>query len=767
MLSATLLALELVWTRIFSAEFFYTYAFLVLSLAIMGLGLGALTLRLFPGLGRPHLFGIVLSLTGCTALAGPPLVFLLGLKFSALFDVWAMVGKLVLTILLLSSAYFFGGIALAALFRRNHEDMPRMYMADLLGAAAGVVLAIVLMNWVGTLAATCLAAVPVLFAGLLATRGFVRVLPLVLLVAPFVLMIYADNLLEAKREEPAPVIYRHWDAMAKIKVHEFAEEYRNINIDNVANTPVRAFDGNWDRPDQDKFEFGIDVTNLINRFDSCTFLSLGAGGGGDVMQALQAGATEIHAVEVIPHINELMLTGELAEFTGHIYDDHRVRVVTEDARAYVRRHKSRFDLIYSLSSNSWAALASGSFALAENYLFTSEAYRDYWEALTDNGFMMMEHQFYMPRLVSALIEGLEAAGVEDPKAHFAIYDLPRMRRNMMLLSRQPLTSEIINNAFGELTSENFDDIHLLYPAPESVQDNLISRIVLEGWKDVAESASVNISPATDDRPFVGQMGLWRNFTWEKPPKLFGLGVYGYPISQLIVVIILLVAIVLVVPLNLLPYLFKGPRLRVAPWLYFMAIGSSFMVVEVVLIQKYALFVGSSIYSIAAILLTLLIASGIGSRFSAKIDSRVAFGGIVLWLLLEAFVLTFVTQSLGHLEMGPRVVLTALLVAPLGFFMGMPFPKGALRVGQLVDWGLAVNGVASVLGGAGVVLIAMTSGFRAALLTAALLYVFAYLLISRPAVSWTQPQSPGNLPGRPEPESLPHETLPDSPASPRF
>jgi hypothetical protein len=81
-----------------------------------------------------------------------------------------------------------------------------------------------------------------------------------------------------------------------------------------------------------------------------------------------------------------------------------------------------------------------------------------------------------------------------------------------------------------------------------------------------------------------------------------------------------------------------------------------------------------------------------------------------------------------------------LVAPLGFFMGMPFPKGALRVGQLVDWGLAVNGAASVLGGTGAVLVAMTFGFRVALLAAAGLYLLAYLLISRasPRVSSAVP-----------------------------
>ena len=167
----------------------------------------------------------------------------------------------------------------------------------------------------------------------------------------------------------------------------------------------------------------------------------------------------------------------LAAFNGHLYSDPRVKVVTEDARAYAGRSKGRFDIIYSLSSNTFAALASGSFALAENYLFTTEAFRDYWDALSPEGFMVMEHQFYMPRVVGSLTDALRGAGVADPAQHFAVYDLPKLRRNLVLISRQPLTDEIRQNAFGPLTPERWPDFHLLYPADEKVKDNLIARIV--------------------------------------------------------------------------------------------------------------------------------------------------------------------------------------------------------------------------------------------------------------------------------------------------
>jgi hypothetical protein len=560
--------------------------------------------------------------------------------------------------------------------------------------------------------------------------------------------------------------------MAKIKVYGFGETYGAINIDNMANSGTYGFDGNWDRPEEERFEFGIDVSNLIDRFESCTFLSLGAGGGMDAQQALQAGATEVHVVEVNAHINRMLLEGDpggyilpspepawlaaqaeeaeeaeqkgedeapveppteeiitMAEFSGHFYLDPRVRVVTEDARAYIGRFENKFDLIYSLSSNTFAAVASGSFALAESYLFTTEAFADYWKALSEDGFMMMEHQFYMPRLVASLLDALEGAGVENPREHFAIYDLPEMRRNMILLSRRPLTDEIRNNAFGELTEENYGQIHLLFPAPEDLQDNLINRIVLEGWESVAADAPVDVSPSVDDRPFVGQMGLWKNLSRENMESMRMMEIFGFPISKLLIVVILLVLVVLVVPLNLLPYLSRGEKLRFVPWLYFFVIGLAFMAVEVVLIQKYTLFVGPSAYSIATVLFTLLVASGLGSRCSGRFGERLPFLGISVWLLLDILVFRHLFYALGGLSLGPRILVTAVLIAPLGFFMGMPFPRGASRVGELVDWGFAVNGAASVLGATAILLVAFTFGFSVALLCGAALYLVALGLLS--------------------------------------
>ena len=230
LISLTLIPLELSWTRIFSAEFFYTFAFLILSLAILGLGLGALALRLFRSLDRPARLGGYLAAAGLLALVGPLLVFKLGLDFSSLFSDWTMVGRLLLTVIILMSSYFFGGLALALLFKQYHQDMPRLYMYDLLGAGIGVLAALWLMNWFGTPVAAFLIPLPILAASFLSTSGWPRLFTTALVAVALFMTPAADDLLQVDRAERAPVIYTHWDALSKIKVYHFGDEYRGINI---------------------------------------------------------------------------------------------------------------------------------------------------------------------------------------------------------------------------------------------------------------------------------------------------------------------------------------------------------------------------------------------------------------------------------------------------------------------------------------------------------------------------------------------------------
>jgi hypothetical protein len=248
-----------------------------------------------------------------------------------------------------------------------------------------------------------------------------------------------------------------------------------------------------------------------------------------------------------------------------------------------------------------------------------------------------------------------------------------------------------------------------------------------GWRAVADTSRIDISPCTDDKPFIAQLGLLRNLD---PSKLQRIPLYeftGFPLSRVIILIVLAVCLIFIVPLNLLPYLRKGEKLAAAPWMYFFAIGMGYMMIEVILIQQYALFIGSTIYSVALVLTTMLVFSGIGSRHSSLCSHKILFPAIALWLLADVFIFTRLFYLLGDWQFLPRIILSGILIAPAGYFMGMPFPKAASKVPNLVDWAFAVNGSASVIGSVIVILIASSFGYSFALATAMVMYLFAHAM----------------------------------------
>jgi hypothetical protein len=745
LLSVSFIGLELIWTRILSAEFYYTFSFLILSFAILGLSMGSLSLRLFKGLNNIKFLSVFIGLSALFSFVSPILLFKLQLDFSVLFSSFLMILKFFAAILLLSSSFYFGGLALSLLFKTAHKDMPKLYMADMVGAGISVILCIILMNIFGTQVATFLISIPLLTAAFLASGK--KYIPLLALILWALFVGQADDLLESKRQERAPVIYEHWDAMAKIKIYEYAPNYRGMNIDNVANTPVIGFDGNIEDPMIDGWD--IDVKNLIDRFGECTFLSLGSGGGADVMQALGYNAAEVYAVEVNPHMNKMMLKGDpkgyiipdsienkkdfpivtCNDFTGNMYSNERVKVISEDARTYIRRFENKFDIIYSLSSNTWAALGSGSFAFAENYIFTTEAYIDYWHALSDNGFLSMEHQMYMPRIVSSAMDALKKMEIPDPEKHIAVYQIPQMRRHLILMSKQPLTDEIIQNAYGKLDNGTYSAKFVLYPLTDPDSSNFYSSIIENGWKSEFADAQINISPASDNKPFVAQLGRWKNFNFENLKKISIMSDFrGFPLTKVLLLVILLVILVIVVPLCILPYAISKEKLKAAPWFYFFFLGVAYISIEIVLMQKYTLYIGASFYSIATVLFSMLLASGIGSRFSERFKNRTVFISIILLVVFNILASSFLVHVASGLPIFLRSLLTAIMVFPLAFFMGMPFPKGTLKVGELIDWGFAVNGAASVLGSVLIMLIVFAWGFVPALLIAAAIYAGAFLLM---------------------------------------
>ena len=725
LVAAMLVALEIVWTRIFSAEFFYSFAFLVVSLAVLGLGLGALSLRFWPAWATSPRIGIAALVASGTAVLGPAAITRLPIEFVALGRSGADLALLAMGVGLLLLPYLAGGAFCAALLRRHRQNAAQLYAADLVGAAGGGIAAIAAMNAFGVPTAAVLCCIPGALAGWGAGR-YQRIGALALLVALVGATFAADGALVPKAPTKAPVIAERWDAMGRIRVYAYNAAERGIDIDGAANMLLYRVRSDWrEGLPEGAPEFSLDLRPLIRALAAERVMVVGAGGGSEVMQAKWGGAQRVDAVEVNSGLNEMLTHGTQAAFFGHLYESDGVAVHSADARVYARQHPAAFDLIISRSSNTFAALSSGAFALAENYLFTTEALADFYRALSTDGILLIEHQVYIPRLTSAALESLRDLGLAA-ESHLAVYDLPTQRRQVLVLGRQPLTRTLVDRTLPALFAAADPASRVLHPAPTA--KHLISRIVADGWEAHWSTAAIDISPPTDDRPFVAQMGRWDRLDRGRQRQALAFEFVGFPLARLLVVAVLAVVVAVGVPLLLLPRRWGHTGLSGVAWLYFAAIGMGYMLIEVVWIQQYSLLLGHSAYTFPIVLLVLLLSSGAGSFYSQRGGPWLPFVFVAAWTAAHSLLFPHVVAICGDLAWGVRVAISCALIAPPGFLMGMPFPRAARYVGECIDWGFAVNGVASVFGAALAVFIALHWGFAIALWAAVGCYLGALLLM---------------------------------------
>jgi hypothetical protein len=180
---------------------------------------------------------------------------------------------------------------------------------------------------------------------------------------------------------------------------------------------------------------------------------------------------------------------------------------------------------------------------------------------------------------------------------------------------------------------------------------------------------------------------------------------------------------------------RGSRMRVL--VYFLAIGFGFMFIEIAFIQKFVLFLSHPLYAVAVVLFAFLLFAGIGSHVSRHVAERTramrypvatVAAGIAASAALCLVLLPWLFQHAMKLPDSGRIVITAALIAPLAFFMGMPFPMGLARVEaadkRLIAWAWAINGCASVSGAVLATLLAIHVGFTAVVAAALLLYGIA-------------------------------------------
>ncbi len=471
-------------------------------------------------------------------------------------------------------------------------------------------------------------------------------------------------------------------------------------------------------------------------------LILDAGTCSLVSQALNRGAQRITAVEPHPVILSL-LGGELARETGDLLRHPAVSVRNLSSRTFLARDTSQYDLILLPTVDAFGG-TSGLQAVREDYLLTREAFRLIWRKLTPSGAISvtcwMDYPLRHPlKIVSTLAEALEAEGVADLRDHLAA--VRGWGTITILAKKTPLNAADTANIRSFSTELRFDPALLPGLRTEermrfnALQDGrlfpALEELLTPSREGILADYAFNILPATDDRPYFSQFLRWRSI-----PELVRL--YGgrtFPFLEagyLLVLMTLLQVAVAAVVLILLPLRFLGPRggSRISTLLYFSGLGIGYMFVEIVLIQRFLLYLGNPIYAAAVVISGMLLSSGIGSLLTARLiktrrHALVLFTLIVLIILLYARYLTPLVLGTINLPQAARIVLALLLIAPAALLMGMPFPLGIRLLTGTNDaeipWAWGINGCLSVVGTLLASVIAVEAGFAWVMIVAALAY----------------------------------------------
>jgi hypothetical protein len=761
--SATLL-LELGLTRIFSVVFYYHFAFLAISIALFGLGVGGvLSYVIAPG-GRIYgKLGTVSLINAGLALIAVFFLLTRGAEMDAL--------ELALIYFTTALPFIGSGIVVSLAISETIEHVGRVYFFDLLGAAAGCLALPALLNAFG--GENTIIAVAILFAAASAiwfslascrtgrmSGVAVGLLFTMLLIVnagrPFLVVRYAKGL-KLHTEQ-----YTKWNSISRIGLAKDKDGTEMIYIDADASTGIADFDFNHLTQHQidDLQHQGPGVP--YNLRPGAKTLVIGPGGGWDVSRAIASGSHDVTAVEINPIIANKIMREKYPYMSRNLYLRPDVHLHVEDGRSFVRRSPDQYQVIQATLVDTWASTAAGAFALSENNLYTTDAFHDYFTHLTPDGLLAFTRWGFDPpreslRLVSLAMTALRGLGENEPWRHVLVGRTSGGSLNVhgwgaldtVIFSRSALSDADIARARKAFADAHMQEIY----APGDPPRNQFGQLLLA--KDPAtweRDYQFDVTPVSDNRPFFFYTVQPRDvsdFILQTGRKSadYKVNVAVPKLFDALIVSVIAVAIIL-----LLPPLVLGTRLpregSVRGFLiFFLAIGMGYILIEVALIQKFVLFLGHPTYALTVVIFSMLVSSGLGSYTSAKLVGdnagrlvKALIAVAVLIALLAVITQPVLTNGVG-LPFFVKVVATVLMLAPAGFAMGLPFPTGLRMLERAhqpsVRWAWSLNAAASVMGSVGALVLALYLGIVQTLLIGGGLYVLAALVagvssVPRPA-----------------------------------
>ena len=789
-ISAAILAYEVLLVRLFAIVQWHHFAYMAISVALLGFGVSGAFLAVFKDWVEHRAaaaFGVSSMLFAATA----PIAFLLSqiLPFNALKVIWAPSQLLYLcaVYLLLAVPFTAGATCIGLAFLKSTTAPGRVYLWNLLGSGAGALGCVAALSVFSPM--TCLALVAGIgliaaaisefgrgmFRGLLTIAGTAVIGAVAWSAAPSSwveldisefkglrrALAIQDARLARERSGPlallsvvesptvpfryAPGLSLHSPALPPPQLGIFADGEFAAAID--------AWDGRLESLAYLDHSTDALAYHLTHRPE---VLVLGAGGGRSVLQAVGHHAAQIDAVELNPDMIRLV-HDDFADRSGDVFGRPEVRLHAVDARRFLTATAQNWNLIQlPLLGGGTVAGARG---LNESYLHTAEAFGLAYRRLRPDGWLSVTGWLDLPprstlKLVATIRFALAEQEVDNPSGRLLL--IRGMTTVTLLVKRGLVSAEDIATTRVFARARAFDLVH--YPgmaAKEANRRNMLAQPVFfdavgallgsERESFIADY-KFDIAPATDDRPYFHDY-----FKWATLPELLALGPASgaalLELGELIVAATLVQAVALGLLLVLLPL--RARRNRRKPrgmtWrfgAYFTALGIAFLFIEIAYIQKLVLFLGHPLYAVSVALAGFLVFAGLGAGVSVGLERRLRPAGFAA---IDAAVLCIGVVALSYLAALPplfemlfslsdplRVTFSLALIAPLAFFMGMPFPLGLARVAEadpdLVPWAWGLNGCASVVSAAAATLLTMHLGFSATVAIAVGLYLLAALAL---------------------------------------
>jgi hypothetical protein len=797
------LLLEVAYTRVISYKLWYYYTYLVIGLALLGLGTGATAIVLSRRLRAASTVALLRwgSLAGAASVVvGYAVVARMPIDTIALWDYGSAASRngllaLAAICLALFSTFIAIGVIISALLGRGGAEVGRLYFADLLGAGLGCLVVVLLVSRMGPTRVIMLAAA--LLAGLGAAMSWrsapaLRLGSLALCAVMVVVTVCGEAVLPTLRPEAAKVPAGGEEA------HGWGPVFR-VDVGPAPNFDDRKFlihDGTWG---SGIFRFDGDPESLT-RFDadprSWPFallgeppehqLIIGSAGGNEILASLYHDSEDIQAVELNPVTVDL-LEGRYREYSGNLLGFPEVSLTQGDGRSYLARSDDRYDLVWFVAPDSYAAnnaASSGAFVLSESYLYTTEMITETLEHLSDDGISVAQfgevdfaaRPNRTARYVVTARAALEEIGVEDPSRHIIVAtstDPLSSALSTIAVKRTPFTAEEVQRFVEAIPS--VPSSTLVYaPGVEGTGGPVAD---LAGAADEAEVEDLvaaypaAIHAITDDAPFFWHFTPFDEVAADMansattPDREIAIG-------ERVLLLLLAVAAVFAVTFLLLPFVVirrqwvampaKGPSA-----VFFAAIGLGFMLYEITMIQRLVGYLGYPSYSLTVTLASILVFTGLGALWSNRFAAapRRALPALLFALValtaLYRFGLGPLTEATLEAPFTVRVLIAFAVLAPLGLCLGMFMPFGLRTVGALsahpdeyVAWGWAINGVFSVIGSVLTTILSMSWGFRTVQVIALGAYVVAVAALWRLDLTASGPAAAGRSGAGRSPEDRP-------------